>query len=48
MGQSLEFSALVLMLLVIIFISGAGRLSLDYVTFGPAHKAHEHDFVPQV
>ena len=34
MGQSLEFSALVLFLLVVIFISGAGRLSLDHVVFG--------------
>jgi putative oxidoreductase len=34
MGQSLEFSALVLFLLVIIAINGAGRYSLDYVTFG--------------
>ncbi len=35
MGQSLEFSALVLFLLVIVAISGAGKYSLDYVTFGP-------------
>lgn len=34
LGQSLEFSALVLFLLVVIFISGAGRLSLDHVVFG--------------
>jgi putative oxidoreductase len=34
LGQSLEFSALVLFLLVIFTISGAGKLSLDYVTFG--------------
>jgi uncharacterized membrane protein YphA (DoxX/SURF4 family) len=32
-GQSLEFSALVLFLLVIIFLHGAGRLSLDYYLF---------------
>jgi uncharacterized membrane protein YphA (DoxX/SURF4 family) len=34
MGQSLEFSSLVLFLLVIVFISGSGRLSLDHVVFG--------------
>ncbi len=34
MGQSLEFSALVLFLLVIYTVAGAGKLSLDYVTFG--------------
>ena len=35
-GQSLELSALVLFLLVVILISGAGRLSLDHVLFaGP-------------
>ena len=34
MGQSLEFSALVLFLLVVIFVSGAGKLSVDYATFG--------------
>ena len=34
MGQSLEFSALVLFLLVVIAVSGAGRLSLDHVVFG--------------
>jgi uncharacterized membrane protein YphA (DoxX/SURF4 family) len=33
MGQSLEFSALVLFLLVVLAISGAGRLSLDRVVF---------------
>lgn len=38
LGQSLEFSALVLFLLVVILVNGAGRLSLDYATFGPAHK----------
>lgn len=35
LGQSLEFSALVLFLLVVFAISGAGKLSLDYATFGP-------------
>ena len=41
MGQSLEFSALVLFLLVMFAISGAGKLSLDYVTFGPGRAKHE-------
>jgi uncharacterized membrane protein YphA (DoxX/SURF4 family) len=43
LGQSLEFSALVLFLLCVILVSGAGRLSLDHVIFGePAqHDAHE-------
>lgn len=35
LGQSLEFSALVLVLLVVFAISGSGRLSLDHFTFGP-------------
>ncbi|MDB6168524.1 MAG: hypothetical protein JWM88_1388 [Verrucomicrobia bacterium] len=34
MGQSLEFSALVLFLLAVIFVSGAGPLSLDRAIFG--------------
>jgi len=34
LGQGLEFSALVLFLLVVIFISGAGQLSLDHAVFG--------------
>lgn len=33
MGQSLEFSALVLFLLVLFVVSGAGRLSLDHSVF---------------
>jgi uncharacterized membrane protein YphA (DoxX/SURF4 family) len=42
LGQSLEFSALVLFLLCVVFVSGAGRLSLDHVIFGtPAHDEHE-------
>ena len=42
MGQSLEFSALVLFLLCICVVSGAGKLSLDYVTFGAGRKrAHD-------
>jgi len=36
MGQSLEFSALVLFLLVIFFVSGAGPLSVDRSVFGSA------------
>ena len=32
-GQSLEFSALVLFLLCVFSVAGAGKLSLDYVTF---------------
>lgn len=32
-GQSLEFSALVLFLLIVIFLHGSGRLSLDYLLF---------------
>lgn len=31
--QSLEFSGLVLFLLIVFLVSGAGKLSLDYVTF---------------
>jgi uncharacterized membrane protein YphA (DoxX/SURF4 family) len=55
MGQSLEFSALVLFLLVVIAIAGAGKYSLDYVTFGPAPRlpspadhTHAPDVLPQV
>lgn len=32
-GQSLEFSTLVLFLLVVLFLHGSGRLSLDYLIF---------------
>lgn len=39
MGQSLELSALVLFLLVVVLISGAGRLSLDHVIFGTRRAA---------
>ncbi|HXQ79934.1 MAG TPA: DoxX family protein [Opitutaceae bacterium] len=35
MGQSLEFSALVLFLLVIFLVSGAGPFSVDHLVFGP-------------
>jgi putative oxidoreductase len=38
LGQSLEFSALVLFLLTVFAIAGAGKWSLDYVTFGPGRK----------
>lgn len=38
LGQSLEFSALVLFLLVMFTVSGAGKLSLDHVTFGPGRS----------
>ncbi|MBI3884989.1 MAG: DoxX family protein [Opitutae bacterium] len=38
-GQSLEFSALVLFLLVVLFINGAGRWSLDHAVFGGKHPA---------
>ena len=43
LGQSLEFSALVLFLLCVICVIGAGRLSLDHVIFGEhvRHGAHE-------
>jgi putative oxidoreductase len=41
LGQSLEFSALVLFLLCVYSIAGAGKLSLDYVTFGPGSTHHE-------
>jgi putative oxidoreductase len=47
MGQSLEFSALVLFLLIVIAINGAGRYSLDYVTFGKRDH-HEHDASPAI
>jgi putative oxidoreductase len=35
MGQSLEFSALVLFLLIIFTLGGSGRFSLDHSVFGP-------------
>lgn len=43
MGQSLEFSALVLFLLCILLINGAGRLSLDHVVFGEREHAADPD-----
>lgn len=36
LGQSLEFSALVLFLLIVVLIAGGGPLSLDRSVFGPA------------
>lgn len=50
MGQSLEFSALVLFLLVVYAVAGAGKLSLDYVTFGPGRRSESSriDALPQV
>ena len=41
LGQSLEFSALVLFLLCVFVVAGAGKLSLDYVTFGSGRTHHE-------
>jgi uncharacterized membrane protein YphA (DoxX/SURF4 family) len=34
LGQSLEFSAFVLMTLLVIIVAGPGRLSVDHYTFG--------------
>ena len=48
LGQSLEFSALVLFLLVVIFISGAGRLSLDRVVFGSRAVEVHAEPAPQI
>jgi uncharacterized membrane protein YphA (DoxX/SURF4 family) len=41
LGQSLEFSALVLFLLCVYTVAGAGKLSVDQVTFRPRHTPHE-------
>jgi putative oxidoreductase len=41
LGQSLELSALVLFLLGVFAVAGAGRLSLDHVTFGPGRSGAE-------
>jgi putative oxidoreductase len=46
LGQSLEFSALVLFLLIVFLIAGAGKLSLDYVTFGPGRRHHHQPNAP--
>jgi|HubBroStandDraft_6_1064221.scaffolds.fasta_scaffold667361_2 uncharacterized membrane protein YphA (DoxX/SURF4 family) len=42
LGQSLEFSALVLFLLCVIVVSGAGRFSLDHVVFGEHARPEAH------
>jgi putative oxidoreductase len=47
LGQSLEFSALVLFLLCVFLVSGAGRLSLDRVIFGEHARHDEHESVVQ-
>lgn len=39
--QSLELSALVLFLLVILFVFGAGRVSVDYMLFGPGSMSED-------
>jgi putative oxidoreductase len=41
LGQSLEFSALVLFLLCVFVVAGAGKLSLDHVTFRPRRTPQE-------
>ena len=41
LGQSLEFSALVLVLLCVFTVAGAGKLSLDYVTFGAGRTSQD-------
>jgi uncharacterized membrane protein YphA (DoxX/SURF4 family) len=48
LGQSLEFSALVLFLLVLFTIAGAGRFSLDHVTFRPDRSEHAEPPAPAV
>jgi uncharacterized membrane protein YphA (DoxX/SURF4 family) len=40
MGQSLELSALVLFLLLVFVVNGAGKCSLDHAVFGERHAAH--------
>jgi putative oxidoreductase len=45
-GQSLEFSALVLFLLVVFLVAGAGRLSVDHYVFG-SHPAPSPESAPQ-
>ncbi|HMD59812.1 MAG TPA: DoxX family protein [Opitutaceae bacterium] len=47
MGQSLEFSALVLFLLVVFLVSGSGRLSVDHSVFG-ARPARAPELNPQI
>lgn len=48
LGQSLEFSALVLFLLTVFTVAGAGKLSLDHVTFGPGRTPHAEPPAPPV
>lgn len=48
MGQSLEFSSLVLFLLVIIVINGAGKLSFDHVIFGSGARHSDPEPAPQL
>ena len=48
MGQSLEFSALVLFLLCVILVSGAGKLSLDHAVFRAREGTDDHAALPQV
>lgn len=40
MGQSLEFSALVLFLLCIFLVNGSGKWSLDHAVFGARNEEH--------
>ena len=47
MGQSLEFSALVLFLLIVFVVSGAGRLSLDHAVFGERKPSPEDSAAAQ-
>jgi uncharacterized membrane protein YphA (DoxX/SURF4 family) len=47
MGQSLEFSALVLFLLIVFLLGGSGRLSLDYSVFG-SRTAGPAELNPQI
>ena len=48
LGQSLEFSALVLFLLCMFAVAGAGKLSLDYVTFGPGRANPPEPAMPSI
>lgn len=48
MGQSLEFSALVLFLLIVFTIAGAGKLSLDHLTFGSRGVHPRPATIPQL
>jgi uncharacterized membrane protein YphA (DoxX/SURF4 family) len=47
LGQSLEFSALVLFLLCVFLVSGAGRLSLDHIIFREHAQSDAHQPVRQ-